>query len=182
MSIAKENRMPTPARTSIDRIVAAGRAILETEGITGVTMNAVAAQVGVRPPSLYKHVSDRDALLGLVADAAVGELGAKLAHETTAAELARTVRAWALAHPAAFQLAFSGRAAQDALAASSEPVLRVSRELAGSDNALMAARLLTAWCNGFVTMELAGAFQLGGDVDASFEFALERLTAALSRH
>jgi hypothetical protein len=30
-------------------------------------------------------------------------------------------------------------------------------------------------------MELAGAFRLGGDVDAAFDYGLTRLTAALSR-
>jgi hypothetical protein len=50
----------------------------------------------------------------------------------------------------------------------------------GDADALMAARMLVAWAQGFVSMELAGAFRLGGDVDAAFDYGLERLTASLS--
>ncbi|MFG1916818.1 TetR-like C-terminal domain-containing protein [Micromonospora sp. NPDC048898] len=50
-----------------------------------------------------------------------------------------------------------------------------------SSRALDAARTLTAWANGFVSMELAGAFKLGGDVDQAYEFGIARLADALAR-
>jgi hypothetical protein len=40
---------------------------------------------------------------------------------------------------------------------------------------------VVAWANGFVTMELAGAFQLGGDVDEAWDYALDGLVVALGR-
>ena len=172
--------MPTPSRTSLPEIVAAGRSVLDSEGLAGLTMHAVARGVGVRSPSLYKHVADRDALVRLVADAVVAEIAAHLAPASTLHELAHTMRRWARANPSAFALAFSGHASQGALAAASEPVLRVCHELGGGTDALAAARLVTAWCNGFLTMELAGVFQLGGDVDASFDFAIDGLARALA--
>ena len=61
----------------------------------------------------------------------------------------------------------------------SATVLRLGRELVGEDAALEAARLITAWATGFIDMELAGAFRLGGDVDRAFEFGLERLEVGL---
>jgi hypothetical protein len=42
----------------------------------------------------------------------------------------------------------------------------------GQERALDAARTLAAWLHGFASMELAGAFRLGGDVDAAFEFGV----------
>ena len=63
--------MPTPERTSTEEIVAAGREILEIAGPSGLTMQAVADRVGVRAPSLYKRVRDRDALHAAVATASI---------------------------------------------------------------------------------------------------------------
>jgi len=66
------------------------------------------------------------------------------------------------------------------LAEASAPVLRVAAALVGEDDALPAARTVTAWANGFVTMELSGAFRLGGDVDRAFDYGVERLADALA--
>jgi hypothetical protein len=37
-----------------------------------------------------------------------------------------------------------------------------------------------AWAQGFVSMELAGAFRLGGDIDAAWHFGIVRLIDALA--
>ena len=57
---------PSPARTTSAEILAAGRAVLEDEGLDALTMASVAGRVGIRPPSLYKHVRDRSELVTLV--------------------------------------------------------------------------------------------------------------------
>jgi len=185
--------MPTPDRTSLAEIVEAGRELLERYGLDGLTMQAVATRVGVRAPSLYKRVSNRDALVALVADATLRELGDSV--DAAAGdldrdprerlrEMARAVRAFARRRPVAFRLIFAPgaelRLDPDSLARSSASVVAVSGELAGEEHALDAARTFTAWANGFVSMELAGAFRLGGDVDRAFEFGVERLADAVA--
>ncbi len=173
--------MPTPPRTSLDAIVAAGSAILEDRGLAGLTMQAVAQQVGVRAPSLYKHVADREALISLVTDAAALELASQVADASASlGELARGLRSWAKGRPEAYRLVFSGNGSPDIAPAVSAPVLSVGRALAGDADALQAARLVTAWATGFISMELAGAFKLGGDVDDAFEYGIQRLAAALA--
>lgn len=171
--------MPTPSRTSREHIVAVGAALLEEHGLVGLTMQAVAQRVGVRAPSLYKHVADRDALVALVADAAAADLGAHLEVHGDVGDMARALRGWAHARPASFRLLFSGVGSTEVFATASEPVLRASAALAGNDDALNAARLLTAWATGFISMELAGAFMLGGDVDTAFEYGIESIVASL---
>jgi len=171
--------MPTPSRTSLDAITAAGGDVLDTRGLPGLTMQAVAQAVGVKPPSLYKHVADRDALVGLVADAAATDLATHLAGHDGLAGLARSLRAWATAHPERFRLVFSGQGSPEVAAAAGAPLLKAARDLVGPADKLSAARLVTAWATGFISMELAGAFQLGGDVDEAFEYGIGRLTAAL---
>ncbi|MDQ0574960.1 TetR/AcrR family transcriptional regulator [Agromyces albus] len=183
--------MPTPERTSLDGIVSAGRALLESDGLDGLTMQAVAARVGVRAPSLYKRVRNRDELIRLIAHATLRELATRLEGAVNGAaddprtelrQLAGVARAFAHERPAGFRLIFGAEVRLDeaSLAASSAPVLRVAAALAGERDALQAARTFTAWLNGFVSMELAGAFRLGGDVEHAFEYGVERIADAVA--
>jgi AcrR family transcriptional regulator len=174
--------MPTPDRTSLDAIIAAGRDLLEQSGPAGVTMSAVANRVNVKAPSLYKRVKDREALLGLVATATIDELADRVASIDDLPGLARAFRTFAKQRPEGFRLMFAGGAPTDALSRSVEPVLRVSTALVGKEHALEGARLIVAWTTGFISMELAGAFRMGGDVDEAFEFGLARIASALQSH
>ncbi|CAH0201903.1 MULTISPECIES: TetR/AcrR family transcriptional regulator [unclassified Microbacterium] len=172
--------MPTPERTSLAEIIEAGREILEDAGPDGLTMQAVAIRVGVRAPSLYKRVRGRDALLSAVAEATIAELAERLdaaGHNLPA--LAGEFRAYAHERPEGFRLMFTASAPIDALDRAAEPVLATARELVGDEHALDAARLFTAWATGFLQMELAGAFRLGGDVDAAFAYGLDHLRRGL---
>ncbi|AZN30754.1 TetR/AcrR family transcriptional regulator [Flaviflexus salsibiostraticola] len=172
--------MAAPARTSNEEVISAARAVLESAGPVGLTMQAVARRVGVRAPSLYKRFQDREALLGAVVSAAIDELTASL--EAAAPDLrllAGAFRRFAHDNPEAFRLIFTPYAPQDALERSAGPVLECTASLVGEEHALEAARLLTAWATGFVHMELAGAFRLGGEVDEAFEYGLQHLIAGL---
>jgi AcrR family transcriptional regulator len=178
--------MPTPDRTSLDAIVRAACDLLEEEGLASLTMAAVASRVGVRAPSLYKRVRDRNTLIRLVEEATLAELGARLDGVHDAAELANRYRALGHARPAAFQLVMAPGAGippvdEQYRQAATESILRICAELAGEEHALDAARTLTAWCAGFISMELNGSFQLGGDVDRAWEFGVERIVAAITR-
>lgn len=169
--------MPTPERTSQRQIVDAARDLLEEGGPAAVTMQAVATRVGVRAPSLYKRVRDRDALLELVVRANADELADRLgASDCALAALARAYRAFAHDRPEGFRLIFAGDAASDEKRRAVEPVLRAARDAVGDEHALEEARLVTAWATGFISMELAGAFRLGDGIDAAFDYGLARLT------
>lgn len=173
--------MPTPERTSTEEIVAAGREILEVAGPSGLTMQAVADRVGVRAPSLYKRVRDRDALHAAVATASIDALTARLeAAGDDIGALAHTYRGFAQKHPEGFRLMFTIAAPHDALERSAAPLIRAASAMVGEEDALDAARLFTAWATGFLQMELSGAFRLGGDVDRAFDYGLRRLTAGMA--
>ncbi|MEE1671683.1 TetR/AcrR family transcriptional regulator [Streptomyces sp. WAC07094] len=184
--------MPTPERTSLEAIVGAARDILESQGLAQLTMQAVADRVGVRAPSLYKRVRNRDALVLLVTDETLLDLEKHLDAvpsaadpRETLADLLRAFRAFAHARPAAYHLIFAGapgptRPDPARLARAAAPVLQIAAELAGPAQALEAARTITAWAYGFISMELADAFNLGGDVDRAYEYGLTHLAAALT--
>jgi AcrR family transcriptional regulator len=177
--------MPTPDRTSLDAIVLAARDLLERDGLAGLTMQAVAMRVGVRAPSLYKRVESRDRLIQLVVEATLTDLAGRLESASGLAELADRFRAFGHERPAAFQLSMAPGAGVPSArlefgAAASAPIIRHARALAGDGDALEAARTITAWAVGFVSMELNGGFNLGGDVDDAWKYGVGSLARAIT--
>jgi AcrR family transcriptional regulator len=185
--------MPAPARTSSDRILAAARAILEEDGLDGVTMQAVAARVGVRAPSLYKRVADRAALIKGIADAVTEDLRRTIVPDaTTETEpsdqlraIAHRYRAFVGANRHGYGLLFAPLPPEmapdpSALAAVGRPIVETMSVLTGGSGALEAARTMVAWAHGFVAMEQAGGFRLGGDVDAAYATGIETILAGVS--
>ena len=182
---------PAAARTSREEVVAAARDLLESDGIAAVTMQAVAGRVGVRGPSLYKRFPSRAALLAAIAEDAFADQARMFARairgDDAVADLRRVAvayRRWAHRHPAAYALLFApapddARPAVEAGARAAAPVIEVAANIGGREHRLEAARLLTAFVHGFVSMELAGAFRLGGNVDTAFEYGIEALIRAL---
>ena len=156
-----------------------------------MTMQAVADAVGVRPPSLYKRFAGRPALIRAIADDVAAELGAAVAPALEIDDPAEAVRvladryrAFAHRSPGAYQLLFTNilpeaHPSAEANAAAAAGLLTVTERLVGRQQALEAARLLTAFAHGFVSMELAGAFRLGGDVDEAYQFAVNSIVEGL---
>ena len=157
-----------------------------------MTMQAVADAVGIRAPSLYKRFANRQALVRAIAEDVAAELGAVIAPALEVDDPAEAVRlladryrAFAHRSPGAYQLLFTNLLPEanptpDANAAASAGLLSLTERLVGRERTLEAARLLTAFCHGFVSMELAGAFRLGGDVDEAYRFAVEAIVTGLA--
>lgn len=185
--------MPAVARTSPAKIVAAARRIVERHGPEALSMQAVAHAVGIQAPSMYKHFTDRAALLRAVSLAVAEHMQRAIARATTTTNasddlraIARAQRSYAVRSPHLYALLFatSDRAAglADAdYAATSARILDLMAVHGEPRHALAASRLLVSFVHGFSTMEAAGAFHLGGSVDDAFEFGLDRILAAVQR-
>src|SRR5579862_5928488 len=181
--------MPAHAQTSTGAIVAAGRHLLEERGADALTMRDVADAVGVRAPSLYKRVRDRSDLVRLILEDVADELIAALDAAATTGDPGTDLRAmtWAYrrfarANPVAYALMYAPQTVPgetERSVRSSATLLRTVEELVGPQQALPAARMLVAWANGFITMELAGAFRLGGDIEQAWTFGLDQILAAI---
>jgi DNA-binding transcriptional regulator YhcF (GntR family) len=65
----------TPQKAPLGRaaLVRAAITLADAEGITALSMRRLAAELGVGPMALYRHVPDKDELLRLMADAALGQ-------------------------------------------------------------------------------------------------------------
>ena len=67
---------PVRARPPLTRndVVRAAIDVLDEVGLEGLTMRRLAERLGLRSPSLYWHVRDKDELLSLIADAICAEI------------------------------------------------------------------------------------------------------------
>src|SRR5919205_2292266 len=73
---APRSRRERPAKPALSReaIVAAALEIARAEGVDALSMRRVAQALDTGPASLYVYVADRDELLALVFDAAIGTI------------------------------------------------------------------------------------------------------------
>lgn len=193
MSIAYDDieMSPAPARTSTDAIVVAARRILESGGLDSVTMRSVAEAVGVRGPSLYKRLPDRAALIRAIAASVVDDLSMTMSRATETGDpradlraAAADYRAFVRANPNGYRLLFTDLTDADpdasSLAALGAPIVDAMTRVVGPSDALEAARTFVAWAHGFTSMELAGGFRLGGDLDTAYAFGIESILAGVS--
>jgi AcrR family transcriptional regulator len=154
-------------------------------------MTDVAVAVGIRAPSLYSRFSDRDELVAAVEVEYWRSLARALARAPrsndpirTLTMQARAYRSFAKANPRGYALIYDasaertedGARARAAAVAVSIPSFVA---LVGERDALMAARVLTPFLHGFVSMELAGAFRLGPGLDEAFERGVATILAGL---
>jgi AcrR family transcriptional regulator len=173
--------MPAHPKTTDSQIVNAARRLVESQGRDGFSMNEVAAAVGIRAPSLYGRFKDRASLLAAVELELYAELTAVLgsvivdeAPEATLMAQAQAMRGFAREHPNSYALFFDQRSVPteegtSARAAAVAQLITPLTTLVGKDRAFAAARVLVPFVHGFISMELANGFRLGGGLDAAFE-------------
>jgi AcrR family transcriptional regulator len=148
-------------------IVRAARELLEEEGEAALTMRRLADRLGIRAPSLYKHIPDKAELeLALVREG-LEEFGeAFRAAGPSLGTLAGAYRTWALAHPHLYRLMNDRPLPRDRLpegleARAAEPLLAA----VGDPNG---ARAAWAAAHGLASLELAGRFPGDADLDAAW--------------
>jgi AcrR family transcriptional regulator len=175
------------------RVLEDAERLADEVGLSQLTLAALAARLGVRQPSLYKHIDGMDGLQRGLAVRAKHELAAILARAAIGRErgdaitaIAHAYRAWAREHPGRYAAAQHAPVADDSddIAASQAVLDIVTAVLAGyqlrDDDAIDATRALRSTLHGFVTLELGGGFGLPVDVDRSFERLIRGLVTALS--
>jgi AcrR family transcriptional regulator len=174
------------------RVVEEGERIADEVGLSSLTLAALAERLGVRQPSLYKHVAGTDGLRRSIGIRAKIELAAVLRRATVGrargdavASMARAYRDWAKEHPGRYAAAQGAPVSgdRDDEFATAEAVQIAFDVMAGynlrDDDAIDAIRGVRAALHGFVTLESAGGFGLPVDVDRSFERLVAALIAAL---
>ena len=175
-----------------DRVVVEAERIADEVGLSRLTLAALAESLGVRQPSLYKHIDGMDALQRSIAVRAKAELGDVLGRAAVGKSgddairaLATAYRRWALAHPSRYSATVRAPEAGDAAdqEASAAVVGVVFDVLAGYDlhgaDAVDATRALRSTLHGFIALESSGGFGLPVDIDRSFERLVDGLVVAI---
>ena len=148
-------------------IVDAARDLVEREGPDALTMRALAARVGVRAPSLYKHLPGKEDLAAHVVDAALAELARSLQAADGIDAIAHAYRRFALARPHLYRLAATHPAARERFElAAAPPLLRVL-------GSARRARAAWAFLHGMAELELGGFFSDDADVEAAWDVGVD---------
>jgi AcrR family transcriptional regulator len=156
-------------------IVAAGRELLEEEGPGALSMRRIAERLGIRAPSIYKHLPDKQALENALVSAGFEEAAAlfeaALDGDDPLGAIAGAYREFARRHPHLYRLMTERpldreRLTPGAEERASQPVQRA----VGGD--LDTARAAWAFAHGMTILELDGRFPPGADLDAAWERGL----------
>ncbi len=88
---------------NVDSIVEAAVALIESDGLPALTMRRLAKQVGCSPMALYRHVADKQELIGALADHYLTDLELPdtdgLSWQDTIVAITTAVHEAFLAHP-----------------------------------------------------------------------------------
>lgn len=184
--------MQRPPLTS-SSVIRAAADLADAQGLTEVTLSAVARDLDVRTPSLYGHVRDLAALRDGITILALGELGdrasdavAGRAGKDALRALCDAHRDYARAHPGRWESL--QRRAGDA-AVRSDEASRSSRAPAAvlrgygipESDRVHAIRLIGSFLNGFLHLEHIGSFAHGAPpADDSWALLIDRLDGLLA--
>jgi len=154
------------------QIAAAARELLEAEGPDGLSMRRVAERVGIRAPSIYKHLPDKEALEAAIISAGFAEWAAEFEAAAGRADepvraLARAYREYALRHPHLYRLMTERPLARERLEPGVED--RAAAPIVAAIGDADGARAMWAFAHGMTILELNGRFPPGADLDAAWE-------------
>ena len=104
-AMTSDSAASPPMSPRAREIVAAARELLEAEG--SVSMRRLADRLGIKAPSLYKHVRDKGALEAALISDAFLDAAERFERAGDIDELGAAYRAFALEHPHLYRLMYA---------------------------------------------------------------------------
>jgi AcrR family transcriptional regulator len=151
--------------------------LLEEEGPDGLSMRRLGERLGIRAPSIYKHLPDKQALeaaiisVGFERQADAFEAAVAAADDPLAA-IALVYRRFALDHPHLYRLMTERELRRDLLSPGVEERAALPvYEAVGGDRDL--ARAAWAFAHGMTILELDRRFPPDADLDEAWNRGLE---------
>ena len=174
------------AGLSSDDVVVSAAGLADEIGFQGVTMGLLADRLGVRAPSLYKHVGGLADVQHRLATLAMSEVGevirdavkGKAGYDALAA-LMTAIRGYVSAHPGRYMATTGAETTgpDDPLQAASTRVINsIAAVLRGygitEDMMTHAIRTIRSTMHGFAILEASRGFRWDADPDESFEWMI----------
>lgn len=172
--------MGRPPKFSRDQVQAAALALVDAQGLGGLSMRALASALGTGAMTLYNHAAHREDLETLVVEAVIAEAHWKrhqhpdwrMGVHGIAAALWQAIRS----HPHALPLILTRRSRSPAVLEVAEALLgALSRSGLSGQGLLVAFRAVTAFVMGFSQAELASPLAL--QAGESAELTISRFQA-----
>ncbi|TDK23666.1 TetR/AcrR family transcriptional regulator [Arthrobacter crusticola] len=174
-------------------VTEAGAALADEAGFAQLSMSLVAERLGVRTPSLYKHVDGLGDLARRICVLAVTEMGAAVRDATQGRArrdalegAAQALRGYVKDHPGRYAATVGVRPTgpDDPLAAALERALTpLSAVLLGyrldPAEETHAVRMLRSMLHGFAALEISDGFQMSTNVNSSFTWMIDFIDQGL---
>jgi len=174
------------AGLSRDDVVAAAAELIDEIGYHELTMGLLAQRLGVRAPSLYKHVDGLADLQHRVATLAMTELGDAVrdamqgrAGRDALTALLTATRAYVTAHPGRYTATIGAEFTgpdDPLLAASARVIDSIAAVLrgygVGEAEMVHAIRTIRCTLHGFAALQASNGFQWTGDPDETFDWMI----------
>ena len=169
-----------------DDVVAAAAELSDEVGYPELTMGLVAQRLGVRTPSLYKHVAGLADLRHRVATLAMNQVGDQIRDALQGnsgldalTALLNVFRAYVTAHPGRYTSTTGAELTgpdDPLLAASSRVIESIAAVLRGygiaEDEMTHAIRTVRCAVHGFAVLQASRGFQWSEDPDESFQWMI----------
>ena len=179
--------MPRAGLTAAS-VTEAAAELVDEIGFDQLSMGLVAERLGIKTPSLYKHVTSQAELarrIGVLAMVEIGDAIRDAIQGLSGSEAltagAQAMRRYVKEHPGRY-------AAGDAAARPTgpdDPLIAATKRVMASWAAMLhgyridpgqeihAMRMLRSLLHGFATLEAAGGFQVDADIDHSFTWMID---------
>jgi AcrR family transcriptional regulator len=175
---------PAPRSDRVNQIVAAARQLVEAEGAPALTMRRLGDRLGIKAPSLYKHLPGRDAVIAHLVDETLFASGERMhsavsgpVHDDTTGPIPSLLvayRDFGRNHPNLYRLVTTGNLPRSGLTPgledwAGEPFYRATADP-------YRAQALWAFAHGTLILEIDGRFLPGSDLDRTWQAGARAFT------
>lgn len=171
-----------------DSILQAAIKISDKKGLTNLTLKDIALDLGIKPPSLYNHVSGIDDILSLIALKgleelynALSEASIGVAGRDAIVALSNAYRKFAVENPTLYSAAQNPKLwhSDMAIHCSNKIIMLLKKLLSiyqlDDTQCIHVIRALRSFLHGFSQLEYAKAFELKENLDESFQIGINLL-------